>query len=52
MTAAVKLVALSGERTLASDGYREVDVDSIGGSREGPFERLEPDVGKLASPVL
>jgi hypothetical protein len=25
---------------------------NIGGSCKGPFERLEPDVGKLASPVL
>ena len=25
---------------------------SIAGSREGPYEMLEPDVGKLASPVL
>lgn len=25
---------------------------NIAGSREGPYEMLEPDVGKLASPVL
>ena len=25
---------------------------SIAGSREGPYEMLEPDAGKLASPVL
>ena len=25
---------------------------NIAGSREGPSEMLEPDVGKLASPVL
>ena len=25
---------------------------NIAGSREGPYEMLEPDAGKLASPVL
>jgi len=25
---------------------------NTGGCRKAPFERLEPDVGKLASPVL
>ena len=25
---------------------------NIAGSRKGPYEMLEPDVGKLASPVL
>jgi hypothetical protein len=39
---------------LASDEYREGGVVklNIAGSREGPYEMLEPDVGKLASPVL
>jgi hypothetical protein len=36
---------------LAADEYREVDV-RIGGFRKGPFEMLEPDEGKLSSPVL
>jgi hypothetical protein len=25
---------------------------NVAGSREGPYEMLEPDAGKLASPVL
>jgi len=50
MTAAVKLV-----RSLAKARWPQMSIVKsmyIGGFRKGPFEMLEPDEGKLSSPVL
>ena len=52
MTAAVQAGAAPRVSALASDGYREGSVVDIAGFREEPSQMLEPDEGKLSSPVL